>query len=65
MTRTYFVEFTFDFWEILYTEAGVKEGGYEKVFHTGRGSNESRSAATADLLHMIASGQLPAGKVTG
>lgn len=65
MTRTYFVEFTFDFWEILYTEEGVRDGSSEKVFHTGCGSNESRSAATASLYHMITTGQLPAGKVTG
>lgn len=63
--RTYFVEFTFDFWEILYTEEGVKEGGSDKVFHTGNGSNDSRSVAMARLGHLIATKQLPEAKVVG
>lgn len=59
MPRTYFIEFTFDFWEILYTE------GSGTILHTGEGSNESRSDAHQRLASLIASGSLPAGKVIG
>lgn len=56
MQRTYFTEFTFDFWEILYTEGDAKD-----VFHTGEGSNDSRMVAIARLRHLIAARQLPEG----
>lgn len=63
--RTYFVEFTFDFWEILYTEEGVYEGATERIFSTGEGSNDSRGEATARLHHLIATNQMPKGKIVG
>jgi hypothetical protein len=61
--RTYFVEFTFDFWQILYTEEGVYEGRVEKVFSTPYGSNSSRAEANAELVRLIATKQLPDGRL--
>lgn len=50
--KDYFVEFTFDTWEVLYTIDGVREGNSLKVFHTGVSSNESREIAEGYALRM-------------